>query len=91
MTRMRLLVLVLGLAACGGTPSEETDQTIYESRQWADPTPAVFPDRVLKIDAGQTFRIECSFANATAAEQRFPDQMCVGGMYLLSCALPFAC
>ncbi len=70
---------------------KETDQTIYESRQWADPTPAVFPDRVLKIDAGQTFRIECSFDNPTAAEQRFPDQMCVGGMYLLSCALPFAC
>lgn len=70
---------------------KETDQTIYESTQWAEPPPAIFDKTKLILEADQTFKIDCSFENTTDKTQTFPTQMCVGGMYLLSCALPGAC
>jgi hypothetical protein len=43
------------------------------------------------VEPTQTLRLDCSFENPTATEQRFPSQMCVGAMYVLSCSLPGAC
>lgn len=70
---------------------KETGQTLYETSNWANPTPVVHAARKLLVEAGQTFRLECSFENPGAMDQRFPEQMCVGGMYLLPCSLPGAC
>ena len=61
----------------------ETGQTLYETTVWAEPTPAVYDSTIVVIENGQTIRLECSFENTTAKEQRFPDQMCVGAMYVL--------
>ncbi len=70
---------------------KETDQTVYESTNWADPQPSIFATQTFVVEEGQTFRLQCSFENDTAAPIGFPNQMCVGGMYLLSCAFPGAC
>jgi hypothetical protein len=69
----------------------ETGETIYETTDWASPAPKTFEAQVLLLDAAQTFRLECSFENAGATDQAFPEQMCVGGLYLLSCSFPGAC
>ncbi|APR83722.1 Hypothetical protein A7982_09071 [Minicystis rosea] len=70
---------------------KETDQTLYETTQWADPEPHLFDTNKIVVQDGQTFRLECSFQNDGATPQHFPDQMCVGGMYLLTCDFPGAC
>jgi hypothetical protein len=70
---------------------KETGELIYESTQWSSPTPSAFSAKRIVIQPSQSFHIECSFDNANATDQHFPDQMCVGGMYLLACALPGAC
>ncbi|MFT3773649.1 MAG: hypothetical protein QM820_50385 [Minicystis sp.] len=70
---------------------KETDQTLYETTHWADPQPKLFDTQKIVIDKTQTFHLECSFQNDGATPQHFPAQMCVGGMYLLSCAFPGAC
>lgn len=69
----------------------ETDETIYETTDWASPAPKTFESQVLLLDGAQTFRLECSFENPGATDQAFPEQMCVGGLYLLSCSFPGAC
>lgn len=70
---------------------QPTDQTLYETMDWADPKPAIFNKTKIVVDESHVFRLDCSFKNTTAKDQHFPEQMCVGGMYLLSCALPGAC
>jgi hypothetical protein len=70
---------------------KETGQVLYEGTNWADPVPAVYDTQKIVVEAGQTFMIECSFTNDGAVDQHFPQQMCVGGMYLLACTLPGAC
>ncbi len=69
----------------------ETGQVLHETTAWAEPQPTLFDAQKVVLDADQTLQIECSFENPGAQDQHFPDQMCVGGMYLLSCALPGAC
>jgi len=61
----------------------ETGQTLYETTVWSEPAPAIYDKTVVVIENGQTIRLECSFENTTATDQRFPDQMCVGAMYVL--------
>lgn len=70
---------------------KETGQVLYETTDWAEPQPAVFDSQKIVLGADQTLLLECSFDNPTSQDQHFPDQMCVGGMYLLSCSLPGAC
>lgn len=70
---------------------KETDQTLYETTNWADPQPKLFDVEKVVVQDGQTFHLECSFQNDSATPQFFPNQMCVGGMYLLSCDFPGAC
>jgi hypothetical protein len=70
---------------------KETGQTIYESSVWSNPTPSTFGADPIVVQASQTFHLECSFDNAGAEDQHFPDQMCVGALYLLPCSLPGAC
>jgi hypothetical protein len=69
----------------------ETDRTLFETTSWAEPRPAIFDTEKIVLEADQTFQLDCSFDNPTANEIRFPDQMCVGGLYLLPCTLPGAC
>lgn len=61
----------------------ETGQTIYETTVWAEPTPAVYDKTILLIEQGQTLRLECTFENLGSTEQRFPEEMCVGAMYVM--------
>ncbi len=61
----------------------ETGQTLYESATWIEPAPAIYDKSIIVVEDGQTIRLDCSFENATAKDLRFPDQMCVGGMYVL--------
>jgi hypothetical protein len=61
----------------------ETGQTLYETTVWSEPAPAIYDKAVVLIEKGQTIRLECSFENTSATDQRFPDQMCVGAMYVL--------
>lgn len=70
---------------------KETGQTLYETTQWAEPQPALYDTQLIVIEDAQTLQLDCSFENAGDADQRFPDQMCVGGMYTLPCSLPGAC
>jgi hypothetical protein len=70
---------------------KETNQTLYETNQWADPTPTIDDKQKVVLDPSQTLRIECSFTNNGGEPQHFPAQMCVGAMYVLSCLLPGAC
>ncbi len=70
---------------------KETGKVLHESTSWAEPEPTLFDQEKIVLEDGQTLLIECSFENTGAEDQKFPAQMCVGGMYLLSCALPGAC
>jgi hypothetical protein len=70
---------------------KETGQTLYETQEWAEPAPAIFDTQKIVVEDNQTFQLDCSFANPGTSDQHFPDQMCVGGMYLLPCTLPGAC
>lgn len=70
---------------------KETGQTLYETTAWAEPQPILYDTQKIVVEEAQTFLLECSFDNPGDADQAFPDQMCVGGMYTLSCALPGAC
>lgn len=70
---------------------KETDQTLYETMVWSDPVPRLFDTEKVVVQDGQTFHLECSFQNDGSSPQHFPSQMCVGGMYLLSCDFPGAC
>jgi hypothetical protein len=70
---------------------KETGLVLYETTNWAAPQPSLFDTKKVVLDDTQTLQLDCSFDNATGADQHFPDQMCVGGMYLLSCAFPGAC
>jgi hypothetical protein len=70
---------------------KETGKVLYETTQWAEPQPAVFDKEKLVLEENQTLVLECSFQNSTSADQHFPAQMCVGGMYVLPCSLPGAC
>lgn len=70
---------------------KETGQTLYETQEWAEPAPAIFDTQKIVVEDNQTFQLDCSFANTGTSDQHFPDQMCVGGMYLLPCTLPGAC
>jgi hypothetical protein len=70
---------------------KETDQTLYETTQWAEPQPAIYDTQLIVIEDTQTIQLDCSFENAGSADQHFPDQMCVGGIYTLSCSSPGAC
>lgn len=69
----------------------ETGQTLYETTNWAEPQPALFDTQKIVVQDGQTFQLECSFTNDGASDQHFPQQMCVGAMYLLPCSFPGAC
>ena len=69
----------------------ETDQTLYETTTWSDPVPRLFDIQKIVVDGAQSFRLECSFENTSDTDQHFPEQMCVGGMYLLPCSTPGAC
>ncbi len=61
----------------------ETGQTLYETTTWVEPKPTLYDKTTLVIEQGQTIRIECSLENTTATGQKFPEQMCVGGMYVM--------
>lgn len=61
----------------------ETGQTLYETTVWSEPAPTTYDKTVVVIEKGQTIRLECTFENTSAQEQRFPDQMCVGAMYVM--------
>ena len=69
----------------------ETGTVLYETTDWAEPAPALFDRQRIVVEPEHTFQLDCTFVNPTATDQRFPDQMCVGGMYLLPCSLPGAC
>jgi hypothetical protein len=69
----------------------ETGKTLFETTTWAEPQPALYDSEKVVVEEGQTLRLECSFENGSATPQHFPQQMCVGGMYTLSCGLPGAC
>ena len=71
---------------------KETGDTIFETESWEDPSPRLFAPPAKKVvEAEQTWLMECSFDNPSATAQRFPDQMCVGALYVLPCTLPGAC
>ncbi|EYF06323.1 Hypothetical protein CAP_2201 [Chondromyces apiculatus DSM 436] len=70
---------------------KETDLTLYETTNWAEPEPSIFSTQKIVIEEDQTLKLDCSFQNPGDADQHFPDQMCVGGMYTLPCTLPGAC
>jgi hypothetical protein len=69
----------------------ETGKTLYETTEWAEPQPILYDTEKIVVEDTQTLLLECSFSNAGDADQRFPDQMCVGGLYTLPCSLPGAC
>jgi hypothetical protein len=69
----------------------ETGRVLVETTEWAEPVPRIFDDERVVVDGAHTFRLECSFANETDADRRFPDEMCVGGLYVLPCSFPGAC
>lgn len=70
---------------------KETGQLLFETTTWSEPKPALFDVQKIVVDETQSFQLDCSFDNQSGSDQHFPDQMCVGGMYLLSCAFPGAC
>jgi hypothetical protein len=69
----------------------ETGKVLVETTEWAEPVPQIFDGEKVVVDGAHTFRLECSFANASDVDRRFPDEMCVGGLYLLPCSFPGAC
>jgi hypothetical protein len=70
---------------------QPSDETLYETTVWAEPKPKTFEATKVLLKETDMLRIECSFENPGSSPQLFPDQMCAGGLYLLSCALPGAC
>lgn len=70
---------------------KESGQLLYEATSWSEPKPAQFDQTAIVVQPSQTFHIECTFQNLGATDQHFPDQMCVGGMYLLPCVWPGEC
>jgi hypothetical protein len=70
---------------------KETGQILHETTVWAEPQPTLFDSQKVVLGADQTLLLECSFENTSSQDQHFPDQMCVGGMYVLPCSLPGAC
>jgi hypothetical protein len=70
---------------------KETGQLLFETTTWSEPKPALFDVQKIVVDETQSFQLDCSFDNASGVDQHFPQQMCVGGMYLLPCTFPGAC
>ena len=70
---------------------KEPFQLLFETTTWAEPKPALFDVQKILVDETQSFQLDCSFENQSGVDQHFPDQMCVGGMYLLPCTFPGAC
>jgi hypothetical protein len=70
---------------------QPSDVTLYETENWADPVPEQFDTEKVVVEEGDELRLECSFENSGDAPQKFPAQMCVGGLYVLSCTFPGAC
>lgn len=69
----------------------ETGFVLVETTEWAEPVPRLFDDEKVVLDGEHTFRLDCSLVNETAQDRRFPQEMCVGGLYLLPCSFPGAC
>lgn len=69
----------------------ERDFTLFETTDWHNPEPHVFGFEKVVVEANEHFLLDCSFQNDGDATISFPDQMCVGGMYILDCGLPGAC
>lgn len=70
---------------------KETGTTLFESTDWAEPKPMIFSDQTVLIESTQSFQLDCSFDNVGTTAVGFPDQMCVGAMYLLPCAADGGC
>jgi hypothetical protein len=70
---------------------KETGMTLFQTDDWAEPKPMMFGSQTVLVDSTQSFQLDCSFANEGSAAVGFPDQMCVGAMYLLPCAVPGGC
>jgi hypothetical protein len=70
---------------------KETGVILYETSTWSEPMPALFDTRKIVVEANQTFQISCTFHNRGPVDQHFPDQMCVGAMFLLPCLFPGEC
>jgi hypothetical protein len=70
---------------------QPSDVTLYETEDWADPVPKQFDTEKVVVAEGDELRLECSFENTGDTPQKFPAQMCVGGLYVLSCTFPGAC
>jgi hypothetical protein len=70
---------------------KETGQLLFETTTWSEPKPALFDVQKIVVDGTESFQLDCSFDNESGADQHFPQQMCVGGMYLLPCTFPGAC
>lgn len=65
--------------AGGGDPV-----VLHESDEYTGGAPTRHDGASIYVEAGDSFRLECSFENLGATPQAFPDQMCVGGLYLLA-------
>ena len=65
--------------AGGGDPI-----VLHETTEYTGGAPTRHDGTPVYVEAGDAFRLECSFANDGATPQEFPDQMCVGGLYLLA-------
>jgi len=70
---------------------EPSGFVLHETDQWAEPEPTLHGGTPAILRTGDTLRLSCSFENTSSSDVRFPQQMCVGGMYVLSCGLPGAC
>lgn len=70
---------------------DDVAQVLHETTEFALAEPTRFDGQAVVVDVGDTFRLACSFENVGPTDQRFPDQMCVGGLYVLPCSVPGAC
>jgi hypothetical protein len=70
---------------------KETGMTLFESTDWAESKPMMFGNQTVLIESAQSFQLDCSFVNVGSTAVGFPDQMCVGAMYLLPCVVPGGC
>jgi len=70
---------------------EPSGFVLHETDQWAEPEPTLHGGTPAILRTGDVLRLSCSFENTSSSDVRFPQQMCVGGMYVLSCGLPGAC
>lgn len=79
----------------GGTHAslvvQPSGYVLHETSEWAEPEPTLHQTTASVIRVGDTLQLSCSFENTSASDQHFPDQMCVGGMYVLPCTFPGAC